>query len=78
MSLCNKEGIRIYPIVEYGKYKIEVEFNQTQEFLPRNIIRTKQGEGRYDVNGNDWFMKILELYEHLYETRIKKRKAALS
>jgi hypothetical protein len=77
MVACNKEGIRVYPIIKYGSYFLEVEFNKTSEFLDRDRIgKPKTGEIRYDVNKDDWTGKILELYEKLYFKYIKNQKNA--
>lgn len=71
MHECNKNGIRIYPIVKYGSYFLVVEFNRTHEFFPHEIIGApKVGEVRYDPNKPEWSEKMLELYAHLYQTKI--------
>lgn len=77
MSKCLKHGIRVYPILKYGGYYLIIEFNRTPEFFPNEIIDTVPGEVKYDKNKNEWSDKMLELYEHLYRTKVApKTKAA--
>lgn len=76
MSDCNKHGIRIYPVLKYGKYQLVVEFNRSAEFLPHEIIRTRMGEQRYSTNTKEWSEKMLELYEHLYKTKVAPKLSA--
>tara|TARA_R110002050_G_scaffold69507_2_gene150315 strand:+ start:5035 stop:5292 length:258 start_codon:yes stop_codon:yes gene_type:complete len=73
MKECNKNGIRIYPVLKYGYYYLEIEFNRTEEFNPYERIRTKPGEIKYETNGKEWTEKILELYEHLYKTKVRAK-----
>ena len=76
MSRCNKNGIRIYPVLKYGSYFLVVEFNRTHEFFPHEIIKTQTGEVRYDPNAKIWSQKMLDLYEHLYKTKISPKSEA--
>lgn len=73
MRECNKNGIRIYPILKYGYYYLEVEFNRSEEFLAHERIRTKPGEIKYATDGKEWSDKILELYEVLYRTKVRPK-----
>ena len=70
MSKCLKAGIRIYPVLKYGSYYLEIEFNKSSEFLPREVIRKKLGDQRYRTNTTAWSDKALELYEYLYNTKV--------
>ena len=70
MVQCNKNGIRIYPVLKYGYYYLEIEFNRSSDFDRHEIIRTRRGEVRYDANKKEWGEKVLELYEHLYKTKV--------
>ena len=76
MADCNKNGIRIYPVFKYGFYYLEVEFNKTSEFLRHEIIRTKPGEIKYSTSEKLWTVKILELYEKLYRTKVRPKLGA--
>lgn len=76
VSDCNKHGIRIYPVLKYGKYQLVVEFNKSSEFLPHEIIRTRMGEVRYPTETAEWSNKMLELYEHLYKTKVVPKLSA--
>lgn len=77
MSLCNKAGIRIYPVPKYGSYCLEIEFNSTSEFHYKDIKgKPKQGTERYDPKGTVWQEKIFELYEHLYKTKVESKSEA--
>lgn len=77
MHRCNKNGIRIYPVLKYGYYYLEIEFNKTHEFFPHERIgKPKTGEVRYDPGKKDWGEKILSLYEHLYKTKIAPKSDA--
>ena len=76
MSRCLKAGIRIYPVLKYGYYYLEVEFNRTSEFLRHEIVNTKTGEIKYDPNKSEWTTKILELYDHLYRTKVMPKLGA--
>jgi len=71
MSECHKAGIRIYPIPKYGDYYLEVEFNKTSMFLPKDIKKIIKGKERYKSKGNEWVQKIHELYKHFYEKQIQ-------
>ena len=79
-SICNAHGIRIYPVLVYGKYQLEVEFNKTSEF-DRRYIKTnskgeqllKRGEEKYDPSKKEWAEKIDQLYEELYEKKVKPK-----
>lgn len=71
MRECNKNGIRIYPILRHGYYYLVIERNKSEEFHPREVIgKPKEGEQRYDPNKEEWHVKILELYEHLYHSQV--------
>ena len=76
MGKCNKAGIRIYPVLKYGSYYLEVEFNKSAEFLPREVIKKKMGTERYPTNTNAWSDKALELYEHFYHTKLMPKSEA--
>lgn len=76
MTECLKNGIRIYPILKYGGYYLEIEFNKTHEFHRHEIIKIKPGEIKYDRTTKEWCSKILELYEHFYTTKIAPKSAA--
>lgn len=74
MRECNKNGIRIYPVLKYGYYYLEVEFNRTEEFNTYERLRKpKCGEIKYDPAGKEWTEKILELYEHFYQTKVRPK-----
>lgn len=76
MHLCNQNGIRIYPVLKYGYYYLEIEFNKTHEFFLHEKIKVKTGEVRYDPGKNEWSEKMLSLYEHLYKTKIAPKSDA--
>jgi hypothetical protein len=73
---CWKEGVRIYPIAKYGGYYLEIEFNKTEEFLPRDVIKKKMGEKKYPSNTHEWSNKMGELYEHIYKTKVAPKLSA--
>jgi len=73
MSECNKVGIRIYPTPKYGDYYIEVEFNKTSMFLPKDKNKIIKGKERYKSKGKEWVLKINELYKHFYVKQISPK-----
>lgn len=72
-SLCNAHGIRIYPVPKYGYYFLEIEFNKSAEFLPRQKIKVTRGEVKYDPKKKDWVNKIHELYDQLFRTKVQPK-----
>lgn len=70
-GICNRHGIRIYPVPVYGQYKIEIEFNKSPNWEPRfQVEKPKRGSRYYDPKGKAWAEKIQELYEELYQTKV--------
>ena len=58
MSICIRNGIRVYPVPSGRKFKIEVDNNGTK------IIYDKEIEGKYVANAHNktykhWALKIL-------------------
>ncbi len=79
-SICNKHGIRIYPVNVYGNYFLEVEYNRTGEFDPRYIRKDKdgkpmvyRGKEKYDPRKKLWAAKVHELYETLFKTKVEPK-----
>lgn len=70
---CNDRGVRIYPINDYGKYLLVIEFSKSprfESFAQQSLVR---GDTRYDPKGNEWFEKIHAKYKQIFESRIKPR-----
>lgn len=72
-SICNANGIRIYPVNVNGYYKLEVEYNRTSDFDPRYRRKVQRGDIRYDPKKNEWVEKLYELYEKLYQDKLKSK-----
>ena len=70
---CNKRGVRIYPVPNYGMYILEMEFNKTPNFEPYAIQSIVRGETRYTPKSDQWIDKIFAKYRQIYLTRIKPR-----
>lgn len=73
-SICNKNGIRVYPVNVYGNYFLEVEFNKTSSFEPKyRIGKPTRGKVRYDPKKKEWVEKLHELYEELYQKKLEPK-----
>ena len=70
---CNDHGIRIYPVLYYHSYVLEIEFNKTKEFNPNNTLKLIRGETRYSINKKEWVNVLHQKYEEIYHTRILPR-----
>lgn len=69
-TACNARGIRIYPVLQYGTYFLEVEYNKSKDWEPRYITKLQRGKIRFDPKKTEWIDKIRELYKELYETKV--------
>ena len=77
MARCNAYGIRIYPVLVYGRYVLEVEFNKTKEFIPRERLgEPTRGQKKYSTHGKEWSDQILALYEELYRKKVMPKLGA--
>jgi len=72
-SICNANGIRVYPVNLNGTYVLEVEYNRTADFDPKYRRKVQRGAVRYDPRKKEWVEKLHELYEKLYQEKLKKK-----
>jgi len=74
MAACNKAGIRIYPVLQYGYYYLEVEFNRSSEFNRyERIGKPKRGEIKHATDSLGWVQAMLDKYKELYEEKVKPK-----
>lgn len=73
MSGCNKAGVRVYPVLKRGMFKLVVEFNKTDKFLKKDIKKIKEGDEKYNPHKSKWVCKTHELYKYFYEKSIQPK-----
>ena len=81
MSECNKVGIRIYPVPKGVYYFLVVAFYK-KRFQKGDLVydfskgasKIIEGKKMYHNKGNEWVIKIRELYRYFYENKIKQKK----
>ncbi|MBO2546068.1 hypothetical protein J0871_16750 [Salegentibacter sp. BDJ18] len=74
-GVCNRHGIRIYPVMnkDWGQYYIEIEYNRSPNWERRYIIKISRGKTAYNAKKKLWIERIEELYQELYETKVKPK-----
>jgi len=70
-GICNRNGIRIYPVPQHGKYYLEIEYNKSPGWEKRYVTKCTRGKTGYDPRKEVWKEKIEELYQELFQIKVK-------